>query len=77
VDVAVPISVAGIQPTTAIVDYVTPNFVGLRAETALYRFFGRNAFGGVVGMTIDLFAPDADVVAEGTAWKTWLDRLYA
>jgi hypothetical protein len=77
VDVAVPVSIDGIQPTTAIVDFVTPNFIGLRAETALYRFFGRNAFGGVVGMTIHLFAPDADVVAEGAAWKKWLDGLYA
>ena len=34
-----------------VVDYLTPEFIGVRTDDGFFRFFGRNAFGGVVGMT--------------------------
>ena len=76
-DVALDVSPNGIQPFAATVDYNTDNFMGLRTDTALYRFFGRNAFGAVVGMTIHVFDPADSAVADSALWQTWLDGLYS
>jgi hypothetical protein len=59
------------------IDYLTPNFVGIRTDEALYRFFGRNAFGGPVGMSIHHFADGVDADATGAAWTRWLEGVYA
>lgn len=59
----------------AIVDNNTANFIGLRTDAAFYRFFGRNAFGGPVGMTVHDFsgaAPDA----LAATYQDWLTGLY-
>ncbi|TFD50288.1 SRPBCC domain-containing protein [Cryobacterium frigoriphilum] len=60
----------------AIVDYNTANFIGLRTDAALYRFFGRNAFGGPVGMTVHHFAGAAAETLAAT-YQEWLTGLYA
>lgn len=73
----VSVAVPGLAPFDAVVDYLDPNFIGLRTPEAMYRFFGRNAFGAVVGMTAHLFAPGADGESAGTAWQAWLNGLYA
>jgi hypothetical protein len=73
----VSVSVRGLGTVDAVVDYLDPNFVGLRTEDAMVRFFGRNAFGSVVGMTVHLFAVGADIEAAGAAWGAWLNGLYA
>ena len=39
-----------------VIDYSTPEFLGVRTADGLYRFFGRNHYGGVVGMSAHLFA---------------------
>jgi hypothetical protein len=52
------------------------NFVGVRTADGLYRFFGRNAWGGPVGMVIHAFGEDVDKEALERAWKAWLDGLY-
>ena len=36
----------GLAPLEGVVDYLTANFIGVRTDDALYRFFGRNAFEG-------------------------------
>jgi hypothetical protein len=72
----VQVSPDGIPASSATVDYVTDNFIGLRTRTALYRFFGRNAFGAVVGMSIHVFNPEDPAVAEFALWQRWLDSLY-
>jgi hypothetical protein len=59
-----------------VVDYLRPNFLGVRTDEALYRFFGRNAFGGPVGMSIHHFGDDVDVDAATRAWSEWLDGVY-
>src|SRR5262249_36968180 len=61
------------MPDQGRADYQRANFLGLRTPDALYRFFGRNAFGGPVGMSIHLF-DDADPDATCTAWQAWLDH---
>ena len=77
IDSTVQVSVPGLDPFDAVVDYLDPDFIGLRSQDAMYRFFGRNAFGAVVGMTVHLFRPGADGGATGAAWQKWLNGLYA
>jgi hypothetical protein len=89
-DDAVRVTLPGIEPLDAVVDYLTPDFIGLRTENGMYRFFGRNAFGGRVGIALHLFAGTgasnsaggADVAtgeAKKTeeAWQSWLNGVYA
>jgi uncharacterized protein YndB with AHSA1/START domain len=75
VDDEVQLTINGLEPTSATLDYSTANFLGVRTDTALIRFFGRNAFGAVVGMTIHSFAND-DGSALASAWEKWLSDLY-
>jgi hypothetical protein len=58
-----------------VVDYADARFLGVRTGDALYRFFGRNAFGGPVGMSIHHFG-DVDVDAATRAWSQWLESVY-
>jgi hypothetical protein len=58
-----------------VVDYANGNFLGVRTGDALYRFFGRNAFGGPVGMSIHHFG-DVDADAATNAWAEWLRGVY-
>lgn len=60
-----------------VVDYAAPDFLGVRTGDGLYRFFGRNRFGGVVGMSAHLFGGDVDAAAREAQLKTWLDGVYA
>jgi uncharacterized protein YndB with AHSA1/START domain len=60
-----------------VIDYATPEFLGVRSVDGLYRFFGRNHFGGVVGMSAHLFVEGVDAAAAETALKGWLDGIYA
>ncbi|MFD1714142.1 SRPBCC domain-containing protein [Amnibacterium flavum] len=59
----------------AILDYSNAHFIGLRTDDALYRFFGRNAFGGPVGLTVHHFG-DADADELQVEWQQWLDGLF-
>ena len=60
-----------------VVDYLTPQFIGVRSEDGLWRFFGRNHFGSVVGMSAHLFRDDVDAAVAEADLKSWLDSLYA
>lgn len=60
-----------------VIDYSTPEFLGVRTADGLYRFFGRNHFGGVVGMSAHLFVDGIDATASEAALKAWLDAVYA
>ena len=60
-----------------VIDYVTTDFIGVRTQDSLYRFFGRNHFGSVVGMSAHVFRDDVDAAAAEAALKIWLDSLYA
>jgi uncharacterized protein YndB with AHSA1/START domain len=59
-----------------VIDYLTPEFVGVRTQDSLYRFFGRNYFGSVVGMSAHVFRDDVDAAAAKEALKIWLDSVY-
>ena len=58
---AVRLTPEGLEPLDGVVDYVRPNFVGIRTADALYCFFGRNAFGGPVALTIHWSPPTASI----------------
>jgi uncharacterized protein YndB with AHSA1/START domain len=60
-----------------VIDYSTPEFLGVRTADGLYRFFGRNHYGGVVGMSAHLFGANVDAGAREAALKDWLDSIYA
>ena len=61
-----------------VIDYSTPEFLGVRTTEGLYRFFGRNHFGDVVGMSAHLFVDGVDAAARlAAALKAWLDGVYA
>jgi uncharacterized protein YndB with AHSA1/START domain len=59
-----------------VIDYSSPAFLGVRTAEGLYRFFGRNHYGGVVGMSAHLFV-GVDAAAREAALKQWLDGVYA
>jgi hypothetical protein len=66
-------TVAGAR-VEGVVDYATPDFLGVRTADALYRFFGRNRWGSAVGLSVHDFgggAPDQEALLQ------WLDALYA
>jgi hypothetical protein len=69
--------VPGVDEIDGVVDYLTPNFIGVRTEDALYRFYGRNVWGWPVGIGHHLFAENADKDKAEKAWTAWLNGLYA
>ncbi|AXI80828.1 SRPBCC family protein [Peterkaempfera bronchialis] len=74
---SVQLALPGIEPLDAVVDYLDPYFIGLRTDDALYRFFGRNAFGAPVGIALHLFGEKADRDEAEHAWQSWLDGVFA
>ncbi|MFB4302314.1 SRPBCC domain-containing protein [Actinomadura sp. NTSP31] len=75
----VRVDLPGVGVTGAVVDFRNDDFLGLRTEDAMYRFFGRDAWGAPVGIALHRFAPGAagDEDATRKAWQSWLDGLYA
>lgn len=64
-------------PIEAVVDYLNPYFVGLRGQDALYRFFGRNHFGGTVDAAHHLFGENVDAGKVEQSWRDWLTGVFA
>lgn len=60
----------------AVLDYRDAHFIGLRTDDALYRIFGRGAWGAPVGISVHDFAPDADAADNETAWRDWLISVF-
>ena len=60
-----------------VVDYLEPQFIGVRTADGLYRFFGRDAWGQPVGISLHLFSEDADADRAQRTWKAWLDGVFA
>jgi hypothetical protein len=63
------------EPVAGVIYYQRPSFIGVKSTDALYCFFGRNAFGAPVGMSIHAFADDIDAEASKQSWKSWLDAV--
>jgi hypothetical protein len=73
----VRLDVEGLAPRQGVVDYVNEHFLGIRTDDAMYRFFGRDAWGGPTGVSAHLFAGDADEQRETQAWNAWLEKVFA
>src|SRR5436190_23341283 len=56
-----------------VIDYSTPEFLGVRTADGLYRFFGRNHYGSVVGMSAHLFEERVDAAAGEAALEACSD----
>jgi uncharacterized protein YndB with AHSA1/START domain len=57
------------------IDYARGPFLGIRTSDGLYRFFGRNAFGGPVGLVLhDFSGGDAEETKQ--ALEAWLVSVY-
>jgi hypothetical protein len=54
-----------------VVDYETPNFLGVRTADTLYRFYGRNAFGWPIGVGRHHFGDTDD-----RDWPAWLAEVF-
>jgi uncharacterized protein YndB with AHSA1/START domain len=74
---AVHASLGDAGPLDGVIDYATPEFLGVRSDDGLYRFFGRNHFGSVVGMSAHMFVDGVDAAAQEAALKAWLDGVYS
>ncbi|HKS49492.1 MAG TPA: SRPBCC domain-containing protein [Amycolatopsis sp.] len=74
---AVRIDLPGLGSIETEVDYLNQYFVGLCGEDALYRFFGRNNFGGTVDAAHHLFGESADREKTEHAWRGWLEGVFA
>jgi hypothetical protein len=68
---------AGIEPIDGVVDYATHAFLGVRSADALYRFYGRDAWGWPVAVGHHLFAGGADQAASEQAWTAWIAGVFA
>ena len=67
----------GMEPIDGVIDYLTGAFLGVRTDDALYRFYGRDAWGWPVGIGHHHFSPGVDPVRAGEAWRVWLDAVTA
>jgi hypothetical protein len=56
-----------------VVDYVSPDVLGVRADDALYRFI--RGFDGSVAIGHHLYSDDVDAKEAEAAWQAWLGRL--
>lgn len=74
---AVDIDVDGVGRLAGVVDFSNENFLGLRTADTMYRFFGRNAFGAPVGMTVHEFSGSGDAELTARAWGAFLEKVYA
>lgn len=74
---AVDLELGGVGRLAGEIDFLNENFLGLRTADTLYRFFGRNAFGAPVGMTVHDFSSHGDAGATAAAWGGFLEKAYA
>ena len=65
----------GLDPIDGVVDYVSPSFLGVRTDDALYRFI--RGFEGTAMVGHHLFAEGVDQRRAEAAWRGWLARTFA
>jgi hypothetical protein len=60
-------------PEEVVVDWLSPDFVGLRGPDALYRFFNGSTWNWPIWLAHHLFAEDTDEQQAVQAWTKWLN----
>ncbi|TDB85847.1 SRPBCC domain-containing protein [Actinomadura sp. KC216] len=75
----VRVDLPGAGEADAVVDFRDEHFLGLRTGEAMYRVFGRDAWGGPVGIAVHDFAPGSAAGQERVkkAWQGWLQDVFA
>lgn len=68
----VRLAAAGLAAVEGVVDYLTPDFLGVRGDDLLFRVYGREAWGDPSTVALHLFDPAADAAAAERAWKEWI-----
>jgi hypothetical protein len=69
---AVHMELVQIGPVEGVIDYVNPNYVGLRTADALIRFHGRSALGMTVAVSHHAYNGDIDAERTRSSWESWL-----
>ncbi|HVQ89743.1 MAG TPA: SRPBCC domain-containing protein [Mycobacteriales bacterium] len=64
--------VPGLPAFDGTVDYLTPAFLGVRTDAAMLRVFGRDAWGGRVGVALHQFGPGVDPELARRCLSDWL-----
>jgi uncharacterized protein YndB with AHSA1/START domain len=72
---AVRATVDGVASIDGVVDYVTPEFLGVRTSTGLYRFI--HGHDGTVVVEHHDFGPSDNGHANAEAWQSWLSKAFA
>jgi hypothetical protein len=67
----------GVDPIEGVIDYLRPNFMGIRTGDALYCFFGRDAFGGPVAVSIHHFSDGINASRIERSWQQYLNTTLA
>lgn len=65
----------GLPSIEGVADYVIPEFLGVRAGDALYRFHGRSPLNMPIAVGHHLF-DDVDAEKAKQAWESWLHGLF-
>lgn len=73
---SVRLTPGGPEAIEGVVDYATPEFLGVRGADALYRFYGRDAWAWPVGVAHHLFAEDVDAERTEETWRVWLHDVF-
>jgi hypothetical protein len=64
----------GLAPVDGVVDYLSPDILGVRSGDGLYRF--ARGFDGSVFAGHHLFAGDPDPRGTERVWQAWLAGLF-
>ena len=64
----------GLAPIDGVVDYVSPHFLGVRSEDALYRFI--HGFQGTTMVGHHLFGDGVNQAEAERSWQAWLGSLF-
>jgi hypothetical protein len=64
----------GLEPIEGVVDHVSPGFLGVRSDDAIYRFF--YGFDGTTMVGHHLFAEGVDRPRAEAAWSSWLTGVF-
>jgi hypothetical protein len=70
----VQVAPEGLAPIDGIVDFLSPHFIGVLTDDAIYRFI--HGFEGTTMVGHHLFADGVDGAAAETAWGAWLNALF-
>lgn len=63
-------------PEEVVIDWLDPDFIGLRGPDALYRFFNGSSWNWPIWLGHHLFAEEADEEPATKAWAAWLDSTH-